>query len=189
VPPRPVIIESRRKETWQKSHTNQQNSHRRRFLRSSGRHWTRKPRRIDAHNIVIVTTKCAKYFELARLRIQWKHDPEMLAASICLEVYYTLLPSTTMTSRVPRCLFGKPNPQETIEMLQDALDAERSRFARRWGVNPCSEDKENNYRRWNNEKSQPSPNKKRSNPYSRQTSIHGEQHFSREISPRILFSN
>ncbi|XP_012232112.1 uncharacterized helicase DDB_G0278827-like [Linepithema humile] len=96
----------------------------------------------------------------------------MLAASICFEVYYTLLPSTTMTSRVPRCLFGKPNSQETIEMLQDALDAERSRFAKRWGVNPCSEDKENNYRRRNNEKSQPSPSKKRSNPYSRQTSIH-----------------
>lgn len=102
----------------------------------------------------------------------------MLAASICLEVYYTVLPSTTMTSRVPRCLFGKPNPQETIDMLQDALDAERSKFARRWGVDPCSEDKENNYRRRNNnEKSQSSPNKKRSHPYSRQTSIHGEQHF------------
>lgn len=104
----------------------------------------------------------------------------MLAASFCREVYFTVLPSTTMASRVPRCLFGQPNPRETVEMLQEALDAERSRFARRWGVDPCSEDKENNYqRRRTNDRSDTSSNKKRSNPYSRQTSIHGEQHFSR----------
>lgn len=72
-------------------------------------------------------------------------------------------------------------------MLQEALDAERSKFARRWGVDPCSEDKENNYQRRNNERSDRSPGKKRSNPYSRQTSIHGEQHFSREISTRELY--
>ncbi|XP_011268167.2 uncharacterized protein LOC105258548 isoform X1 [Camponotus floridanus] len=96
----------------------------------------------------------------------------MLAASICCEIYYTVLPNTTMASRVPRCLFGKPDPRETMEMFQEALDAERSKFAKRWGVDPCSEDKENNYQRRNNEKSEPSTNKKRSNPYSRQTSIH-----------------
>jgi len=111
----------------------------------------------------------------------------MLAASICHEIYYTVLPSTIMSSRVPRCLFGRPNSRETMEMLQEALDAERSKFARRWGVDPCSEDKENNYQRRNNERSDRSPGKKRSNPYSRQTSIHGEQHFSREISTRELY--
>lgn len=127
----------------------------------------------------------------ARLRIWWntQEEPEMLAASICCEIYYTVLPSTTMTSRVPRCLFGKPDPRETMEMFQEALDAERSKFAKRWGVDPCSEDKENNYQRRNNEKSEPSTNKKRSNPYSRQTSIHGEQHFSHKISTRILLIN
>lgn len=127
----------------------------------------------------------------ARLRIRWniQEGPEMLAASICCEIYYTVLPNTTMASRVPRCLFGKPDPRETMEMFQEALDAERSKFAKRWGVDPCSEDKENNYQRRNNEKSEPSTNKKRSNPYSRQTSIHGEQHFSRKISTRILLIN
>ncbi|XP_020288870.1 uncharacterized protein LOC109857166 [Pseudomyrmex gracilis] len=95
----------------------------------------------------------------------------MLATSFRYEVNYhtTLLP---MTSQVPRCLFGKPNPRDTIEMLQEALDAERSRFAKRWGVNPLSEDKENNYQRRNKERIELSPNKKRSNPYSRQTNIH-----------------
>ncbi|XP_012531325.1 uncharacterized protein LOC105833841 [Monomorium pharaonis] len=96
----------------------------------------------------------------------------MLVASICHEIYYTVLPNTTMASRVPRCLFGRPNSRETMEMLQEALDAERSKFARRWGVDPCSEDKENNYQRRNNERNDRSPGKKRSNPYSRQTSIH-----------------
>ncbi|KAL6265590.1 hypothetical protein P5V15_002385 [Pogonomyrmex californicus] len=99
----------------------------------------------------------------------------MLAASICqFEFYYTVLPSTIMsTSQVPRCLFGRPNSRETMEMLQEALDEERSKFARRWGMDPRSEDKENNYQRRNNEtRSDRSPGKKRSNPYSRQTSIH-----------------
>ncbi|XP_076276035.1 uncharacterized protein LOC143206980 [Lasioglossum baleicum] len=94
----------------------------------------------------------------------------MLAASICREVHFTVLSSTTMATRVPRCLFGKPSSRETVEMLQEALDAERSRFAKRWGVDPCSEDKENNYQRKHSEK-QPSP-KRRCNPYSRQTNIH-----------------
>ncbi|XP_025074335.1 uncharacterized protein LOC105428336 [Pogonomyrmex barbatus] len=90
----------------------------------------------------------------------------MLAASICHEFYYTVLPSTIMsTSQVPRCLFGRPNSRETMEMLQEALDEERSKFARRWGVDPRSEDKENNYQRRNNEtRSDRSPGKKRSNP-------------------------
>ncbi|XP_031834736.1 uncharacterized protein LOC116427943 [Nomia melanderi] len=96
----------------------------------------------------------------------------MLAASICREVHFTVLSGTTMATRVPRCLFGKPNSRETVEMLQEALDAERSRFAKRWGVDPCSEDKENNYQRKHPEKQHdPSP-KKRCNPYSRQTNIH-----------------
>ncbi|XP_003702238.1 uncharacterized protein LOC100875707 [Megachile rotundata] len=95
----------------------------------------------------------------------------MLAASICREVHFTVLSSSTMASRVPRCLFGKPNSRETVEMLQEALDAERSKFAKRWGVDPRSEDKENNYQRKCNDKYEQSP-KKRSNPYSRQTNIH-----------------
>ncbi|XP_011145794.1 uncharacterized protein LOC105186953 [Harpegnathos saltator] len=97
----------------------------------------------------------------------------MLVASICCEVYVTVLPNTTMASRVPRCLFGRPSSRETIELLQEALDEERSKFAKRWGVDPCAEDKENNYQRRTNERSEPACNKKRnSNPYSRQTSIH-----------------
>lgn len=95
----------------------------------------------------------------------------MLAASICREVHFTVLSSTTMASRVPRCLFGKPNSRETVEMLQEALDAERSKFAKRWGVDPRGEDKENHYQRKHHDKHEPSP-KKRNNPYSRQTSIH-----------------
>lgn len=96
----------------------------------------------------------------------------MLAASICREVHFTVLSGTTMTSRVPRCLFGKPNPKETMEMLHEALEAERSNFIKRWGVDPRSgqEDKENSYQRKRHEQSP----KKRSNPYSRQTNIHGE---------------
>ncbi|XP_012279314.1 uncharacterized protein LOC105699128 [Orussus abietinus] len=90
----------------------------------------------------------------------------MLAASLCREVHFSVLPST-MSSRVPRCLFGKPNPKESAEMLQEALDAERSKFARRWGVDPTSEDKEN----LKFERVERSP-KKKSNPYSRQTNIH-----------------
>ncbi|XP_076176357.1 uncharacterized protein LOC143151265 [Ptiloglossa arizonensis] len=96
----------------------------------------------------------------------------MLAASICREVQFTVLSSTTMASRVPRCLFGKPNSRETVEILQEALDTERSKFAKRWGVDPRSEDKENNYQRKHHDKlHEPSP-KKRTNPYSRQTNIH-----------------
>ncbi|XP_006620030.1 uncharacterized protein LOC122719246 [Apis laboriosa] len=95
----------------------------------------------------------------------------MLAASFCREVHFTVLSSTTMASRVPRCLFGKPNSRETVEMLHEALDAERSKFAKRWGVDPRSEDKENNYQKKYHDKYEQSP-KKRSNPYSRQTSIH-----------------
>lgn len=56
-------------------------------------------------------------------------------------------------------------------MLHEALDAERSKFAKRWGVDPRSEDKENNYQKKYHDKYEQSP-KKRSNPYSRQTSIH-----------------
>lgn len=114
--------------------------------------------------------------------------PEMLVASICCEVYVTVLPNASMASRVPRCLFGRPNSRETLELLQEALDEERSKFAERWGVDPCAEDKENNYQRRTNERTggESACNKKRNNnnPYSRQTSIHGERHFFREISAR-----
>lgn len=95
----------------------------------------------------------------------------MLAASICREVHFTVLSSSTMASRVPRCLFGKPNPRETVEMLQEALETERTKFAKRWGVDPRSEDKENNYQRSHYEKYEQSP-KKRTSPYARQTNIH-----------------
>ncbi|XP_078048811.1 uncharacterized protein LOC144476091 [Augochlora pura] len=95
----------------------------------------------------------------------------MLAASICREVHFTVLSSKSMSTRVPRCLFGKPNSRETVEMLQEALDVERSRFAKRWGVDPCSEDKENSYQRQKHPEKQPL-SKKRCNPYSKQTNIH-----------------
>ncbi|XP_015593529.1 uncharacterized protein LOC107266958 [Cephus cinctus] len=93
----------------------------------------------------------------------------MLAASICREVHFTVL-SSTMSSRVPRCLFGPPNPKDTVELLQEALDMERTKFARRWGVDPTSEDKEN-FQKKNHDRIERSP-RKRSNPYSRQTNIH-----------------
>ncbi|KAI4479795.1 hypothetical protein M0804_010845 [Polistes exclamans] len=112
----------------------------------------------------------------------------MLATSICREVHFTVLPSnTTMnggrngggasatatssynaSSRVSRCLFGSPNSRETAEMLQEALDTERKRFTRRWGIDPCSENKENDCR-WSYNEHTP---KKRSSPYSKQTNIH-----------------
>ncbi|KAF3427479.1 hypothetical protein E2986_08892 [Frieseomelitta varia] len=107
----------------------------------------------------------------------------MLASSMCREVHFTVLSGTTMTSRaprclsgttmtsrVPRCLFGKPNSKETMEMLREELQMERSKFIKRWGVDPRSgqEDKENSCQRKRHEQSP----KKRSNPYSRQTNIH-----------------
>ncbi|KAK1131053.1 hypothetical protein K0M31_017351 [Melipona bicolor] len=99
----------------------------------------------------------------------------MLAASMCREVRFTVLSGTTMTSHVPRCLFGKPNSKETVEMLHEALETDRNKFIKRWGVDPRSgkEDKENSYQRKRHDKHEQSP-KKRSNPYSRQTKINGE---------------
>ncbi|XP_025603032.1 uncharacterized protein LOC112695056 [Athalia rosae] len=100
----------------------------------------------------------------------------MLAASMCREVHFTVLPST-LASSVPRCLFGPPNSKDTVELLQEALDMERSRFARRWGVDPREEDKENNdssgglqqiQKRKIGEKSP----RKRHAPYARQSNIH-----------------
>lgn len=155
--------------------------------------------RFKARSIVFAETekRAGTFFELENesprsacsttRTVETQQVPEMLATSLCHEIYYTVLPSTTMATRGPRCLFGRPNSRETMEMLQEALDAERSKFAKRWGVDPCSEDKENNYQRRSNERSDRSPGKKRSNPYSRQTSIHGEQHFTREISTRELY--
>lgn len=187
-------------ETSQKSWTARRNLHHQRFIYSFRRRWTKETRTIDLPQYLLrQSAERAKYLELKGANCRKsayasgiykniQEEPEMLAASFCCEIYYTVLPSTTMASQVPRCLFGKPDPRETMEMFQEALDAERSKFAKRWGVNP-SEDKENNYQRRNNEKSEPSTNKKRSNPYSRQTSIHGEQHFSRKISTWILSMN
>ncbi|XP_066598177.1 uncharacterized protein [Prorops nasuta] len=94
----------------------------------------------------------------------------MLAASIRREVHLTVLSNTAMVTRGPRCLFGKPNPRETVELLQEALDTERSRFAKRWGIDPCSEDKENNFQP-NYDRSDRSP-RKRNSPYAKQTNIH-----------------
>ena len=98
----------------------------------------------------------------------------MLAASLCRELHFTVLPPT-VNSRVPRCLFGSPNPKDTVDLLQEALEVERTRFASRWGVDPRSEnDKENILQRY--EKVERSP-KKKCSPYSRQTNIHGELIF------------
>lgn len=99
----------------------------------------------------------------------------MLAASLCRDVHFGNVLTTRMQSRVPRCLFGSPNPKETAEMLQDALDMERSKFASRWGVDPCSEDKENCHRQFERADTR-SPRKNRITPYSRQTNIHGKIH-------------
>ncbi|XP_043284416.1 uncharacterized protein [Venturia canescens] len=95
----------------------------------------------------------------------------MLAASLRREVHFGNVLASRMQSRVPRCLFGSPNPKETAEMLQDALDMERTKFARRWGVDPSSEDKENFQRKYERVDGR-SPRKNRTTPYSRQTSIH-----------------
>lgn len=35
-----------------------------------------------------------------------------------------------------RCLFGSPDPKDTIRMLKEVLEAERARFIRLWGVDP-----------------------------------------------------
>ncbi|XP_046422504.1 uncharacterized protein [Neodiprion pinetum] len=97
----------------------------------------------------------------------------MLAASMCREVHFTVLPPS-LVSTVPRCLFGQPNAKDTVDLLQEALEMERAKFSRRWGVDPrSSEDKEN---KCGAAKSKPrtgnkSP-RKRSTPYSRQTNIH-----------------
>ncbi|XP_011304264.1 uncharacterized protein [Fopius arisanus] len=93
----------------------------------------------------------------------------MLAASIRREVHLGNILPTRMQSRVPRCLFGPPNPKETVELLQEALDMERSRFMSRWGVDPHEEDKENFQIIKCEGKS---PRKSRSIPYNKQTSIH-----------------
>ncbi|KAK0076696.1 hypothetical protein PV326_010584 [Microctonus aethiopoides] len=82
--------------------------------------------------------------------------------------------TSRMQSRVPRCLFGPPNPKDTVDLLQDALDMERSKFSSRWGIDPCSEDKENIQRKFDTTSTTElrSPRKIRSSPYSRQTTIH-----------------
>ncbi|XP_014216384.1 uncharacterized protein LOC106645122 [Copidosoma floridanum] len=71
----------------------------------------------------------------------------MLAAQFYHEWHLgTLMATRLQASRVPRCLFGPPNHRETMEMLQEALNEERARFTKRWGVDPCvpeDEEKEN----------------------------------------------
>ncbi|XP_003428024.1 uncharacterized protein LOC100679276 [Nasonia vitripennis] len=102
----------------------------------------------------------------------------MLAAQICRELHFGVI-ATRMQSRVPRCLFGPPNPRDTMELLQEALETERSRFAKRWGVDPLAEDddKENGggnvvVVRSHSRQQSCSPSKKRTSPYAKQTSIH-----------------
>ncbi|XP_011493913.1 PREDICTED: uncharacterized protein LOC105359122 [Ceratosolen solmsi marchali] len=96
----------------------------------------------------------------------------MLAAQICREFHLGVIASR-MQSRVPRCLFGPPNSKETMELLQEALETERSRFAKRWGVDPLAEDedKENGSRNGGGVL-RLTPTKKRVSPYAKQTSIH-----------------
>ncbi|KAK0072099.1 hypothetical protein PV325_011883 [Microctonus aethiopoides] len=98
----------------------------------------------------------------------------MLAAPFRREVHFGNMLTSRMQSRVPRCLFGPPNPKDTVDLLQDALDMERSKFSSRWGIDPCSEDKENIQRKFDTTSTTElrSPRKIRSSPYSRQTTIH-----------------
>ncbi|XP_044579861.1 uncharacterized protein LOC123261978 [Cotesia glomerata] len=91
----------------------------------------------------------------------------MLAAPFCRELHFGNMLTSRMQSHVPRCLFGSPNPKDSVELLQESLDMERSKFERRWGIDPCQEDKENVQRKFER-----SPRKNRSSPYSRQTCIH-----------------
>ncbi|XP_034952582.1 uncharacterized protein [Chelonus insularis] len=95
----------------------------------------------------------------------------MLAAPFCREVHFGNMLASRMQSRVPRCLFGTPNPKDTDELLHESLDADRKRFINRWGVDPCTEDKENYQRNFDRSDSR-SPRKNKSLPYSRQTYIH-----------------
>ncbi|KAF7994781.1 hypothetical protein HCN44_004253 [Aphidius gifuensis] len=95
----------------------------------------------------------------------------MLAASYCREVHFGNMLSPRMQSHVPRCLFGPPNPKDTIELLKDTLDMERKKFTKRWGIDPCNEDKENFQIKVDRNETR-SPRKSRTSPYSRQTSIH-----------------
>lgn len=117
------------------------------------------------------------FFKIKRKNniLKIKEEEKMLAASFCRELHFTVLPPT-INSRVPRCLFGSPSSKETMDLLQDALDIERTRFASKWGVDPRSEnDKENILPRF--EKVERSP-RKRCSPYSKQTNIHGKFYFS-----------
>ncbi|KAG8039909.1 hypothetical protein G9C98_000638 [Cotesia typhae] len=96
----------------------------------------------------------------------------MLAAPFCRELQFGNMLTSRMQSHVPRCLFGSPNPKDSVELLQESLDMERSKFERRWGIDPCQEDKENVQRKFER-----SPRKNRSSPYSRQTCIHVRGEF------------
>ncbi|KAK0166970.1 hypothetical protein PV327_004430 [Microctonus hyperodae] len=103
----------------------------------------------------------------------------MLAAPFRREVHFGNMLTSRMQSRVPRCLFGPPNSKDTVDLLQDALDMERSKFSSRWGIDPCSEDKENIQRKFDTTATTElrSPRKTRGSPYSRQTTIHGKLLF------------
>lgn len=106
----------------------------------------------------------------------------MLAASFRRDVHLNIISGGMIVSRVPRCLFGPPNPKDTVDLLQEALDMERSKFTRRWGVDPC-DDKENNSLFQRTKVLERSPRKRTTNnPYARQTNIHGTNLFSRYFS-------
>lgn len=92
----------------------------------------------------------------------------MLAAQICRDFHFGVY-TVRMQSRVPRCLFGSPNPKDTMELLQEALETERTRFAKRWGGDPLAEDEDKE----NGPRNRLTPSKRRSSPYAKQTSIHG----------------
>lgn len=117
--------------------------------------------------LLIIEFLVASYSKTRRVII-------MLAASMCRDIHFSVLPSN-LSSTVPRCLFGSPNAKDTVDLLQEALDMERSKFARRWGVDPRNEDKENftNFKN-KSERIDKSP-RKRAAPYSRQSSIHGKK--------------
>lgn len=99
-----------------------------------------------------------------------------MLAALCHEIYVMVLPHKLTDSRVPRCLFGKPDPKETAEIFQEAMENERRRFMSRWEIIITSENKENNYQRHTNRKNESVSNKKRSSPYAKQTNIHGKQY-------------
>lgn len=100
-----------------------------------------------------------------------------MATAIRREVRLSNMLSAFIVAGGPRCLFGKPSPADTANLLQETLEMERSRFMNRWGVDPHSEDKENVQNDKCERSEAKSPRKTRSSPYSKQPRIHGENIF------------